>query len=65
MSLIIHAGASPVSYEDLRNVKTPEGTETHVPVPHHEIVELIRYTLGFYGREIAQEDHAVTPDGAR
>jgi hypothetical protein len=65
MSLIIHAGASPVGYEDLRNVKTPEGTETHVPVPHHEIVELIRYTLGFYGHEIAQEDHAVTPDGAR
>jgi hypothetical protein len=65
LSLIIHAGASPVTYDDLRNVETPEGTDTHVPVPHHEIVELIRYTLGFYGHEIVQEDHAVTPDGAR
>jgi Domain of unknown function (DUF932) len=64
-SLIIHAGASPVTYDDLHCVATPEGTETHVPVPHHEIVELVRYTLGFYGHEIAEEHHAITPDGAR
>lgn len=62
---MIHAGASPVSYDDLRAVKMPEATDTHVPVPHHEIVELVHYTLDFYGHEIAQEDHAVTPDGAR
>lgn len=65
MSLIIHAGASAVSYDDLRAVATPQGTDTHVPVAHHEIVELVRYTLGFYGHEIMTEDHAVTPDGAR
>jgi hypothetical protein len=64
-SLIIHAGASPVTYDDLHCVATPEGTETHVPVAHHEIVELVRYTLGFYGHEISEEHHAVTPDGAR
>jgi putative DNA methylase len=64
-SLIIHAGASPLTYDDLRGVGTPDGTDTHVPVPHHEIVELVRYTLGFYGHEIAEEHHAVTPDGAR
>ena len=62
---MIHAGASPVSYDDLRSIATPEPTDTHIPVAHHEIVELVRYTLGFYGHEIAQEDHAVTPDGAR
>jgi hypothetical protein len=44
---------------------SPEGTGTHVPIPHHEIVELVRYTLGFYVHEIAEEHHAVTPDGAR
>jgi hypothetical protein len=26
---------------------------------------LVRYTLGFYGHEIAEETHAVTPDGMR
>jgi hypothetical protein len=65
MSLIIHAGANAISYDELRAVSTPEGTETHIPVPHHEIVELMRYTLGFYSHEITEEHHALTPDGAR
>jgi hypothetical protein len=65
LSLIIHAGAAPITYDDLRAVATPTGTDTHVPVGHHEIVELVRYTLGFYGHEIMEEHHAVTPDGAR
>lgn len=65
MSLMLHAGASALSYDDLRALPTPEGTDTHVPVAHHEIVELMRYTLGFYGHEIVEEHHAVTEDGAR
>jgi hypothetical protein len=65
MSLLIHAGSTGVTYDDLRAVPTPEGTETHVPVAHHEIVELTRYTLGFFGHEIMEEHHAVTTDGAR
>ena len=43
----------------------PEATATHLPLPHHELVELVRYTLGFYGHEITEEAHACTPDGAR
>jgi hypothetical protein len=62
---MLHAGAHAASYDDLRAVMTPEGTDSHVPVPHHEVVELVRYTLGFYGHEIAEEHHAVTEDGAR
>ncbi len=65
MPLVLHAGADPVSYDDLRAVVMPEATSTHVPVAHHEIVELMRYTLGFHGHEIADEVHAITPDGAR
>jgi hypothetical protein len=65
MTLMIHAGANALDYDVLRAVPTPEGTDTHVPVAHHEIVELVRYTLGFFGHEITEEAHAVTPDGAR
>jgi hypothetical protein len=46
-------------------VAVPAPTDTHVPVAHHEILELMRYTLGFYQHEIAEEHHAITPDGAR
>jgi hypothetical protein len=65
VSLMLHSGANAVSYDGLRSVITPQGTDSHVPVPHHEVVELVRYTLGFYGHEIAEESHAVTADGAR
>jgi len=65
MTLMLHAGANAVTYDALRAVPVPPPTETHVPVPHHEIVELMRYTLGFHQHEIAEEHHAVTPDGAR
>jgi len=65
MSLMIHAGANAVSYDDVRAVVTPEGTDTHLPVPHHEIVELMRFTLGFHQHEILEEHHAITPDGMR
>jgi hypothetical protein len=64
-ALTLHAGANALSYDDLRKLKMPEGTSTHVPVPHHEIVELMRYTLGFYGHEIVEEHHAATADGNR
>jgi hypothetical protein len=65
MSLMLHAGADAVSYDDLRAVQTPLGTDTHVPIPHHELVQLVRYTLGFFGHEITDEAHSVTPDGDR
>ncbi len=65
MSLMLHSGANPVSYDELRAVQLPAATDTHVPVAHHEIVELMRYTLGFHQHEIAEEHHAITPDGAR
>lgn len=65
MSLILHTGAELVPYEELTAIPTPEPTDTHLPVAHHEIVELMRYTLGFYGHEIVEEHHAVTEDGAR
>jgi hypothetical protein len=65
MGLTLHAGANLVSYDELRAVPVPAATDTHLPVPHHEIVELVRYTLGFYGHEIAEEHHACMPDGSR
>lgn len=65
MTLMLHSGATEVAYGDLRAVATPPRTVSHVPVAHHEIVELMRYSLGFYGHEIVEEHHAVTEDGAR
>lgn len=65
MTLMLHAGGKPVTYDELRAVPLPEATESHLPVAHHDIVELVRYTLGFFGHEITEEAHAITEDGAR
>src|SRR5690349_1499024 len=63
--LMLHAGAEPVSFDDLRALPVPASTETHVPIPHHRLVEILRHSLTFYGHEIKEEHFGVTKDGAR
>lgn len=40
----------------------PEATPTHVPIAHHSVIEMVRYSLGFYGHRVVEETHALTPD---
>lgn len=63
--LMLHAGAEAIDYDGLRQLITPDATATHVPIPHFRLVDMLRHTLGFYGHEVTQEHHGVTPDGAR
>lgn len=63
--LMLHAGAEAIDYDGLRQLETPTATPTHVPIPHHRIVDMLRYSLDYYGHEITEENHGVTPDGAR
>ena len=55
MTLMLHAGAEPVSYDDLRALTTPEATATHVPIPHFRVVDMLRHTLAFYGHEVVDD----------
>lgn len=65
MTLMLHAGAKPVVYDELRALDTPPATLTHVPMPHFRVVDLVRSTLGMYGHQIAEEHYGVTEDGMR
>lgn len=65
MTLMIHCGAEAIDAAALKALETPAGTETHVPVAHADVVEMVRYALGYYAHEIVEEHHAITPDGAR
>ena len=65
MTLMLHAGASLLDYNGLRALETPGSTPTHVPIPHHRLVDVVRLTLGFYGHSVEEEHHGVTPDGMR
>jgi len=65
MSLMLHAGAEHVDYKILRELPIPEATDTHVPIAHSAVVDMVKYSLGFFGHEVVEEDYGVTPDGAR
>lgn len=65
MTLMLHAGAQAIDYDGLLALTTPEPTATHMPIPHHRLVNLVRHSLGFYGHEVVDQQHGVTPDGQR
>lgn len=65
MTLVLHAGAEPVDYDGLRQLATPPATATHVPLPHYRLVDLVAHSLGYFGHEVREQHHGVTPDGLR
>lgn len=65
MTLMLHAGAAPATYDQLKALPMPAATDTHVPIAHTSVVDMVKYSLGFFGHEVVGEDYGVTPDGAR
>lgn len=65
MTLMLHRGAEAVDYDLLDALPIPDPTPSHVPIAHRAVVDMVKYALGYYGHEIVEEHHAVTPDGAR
>jgi hypothetical protein len=63
MSLII--AKNKVSAEALASVKTPDATDSFVPIPHHTLVELTREAIKNAGLEIVEEEHALARMGQR
>lgn len=63
--LIAHYSTQKLSREDLRAVPTPEGTSTHRPVPHIEIVEALVETLSFRHIAVVRDEYAVSNDGMK
>ena len=62
MTLMLHTGGEAIEYGALRELPVPDATETHVPIPHHSVVDMVKYSLGFFGHELLEEHHATTPD---
>jgi hypothetical protein len=60
-TLIAYAGK--LTREQLARVPTPQGTLTHKPVPHIDIVQAIIETLGFRHIGVVRDEYAVSRDG--
>ena len=63
--LLAHSGSRKLSREELKAITTPEGTLTHRPVPHHEIVTALVETLGFRHIGVVRDEYAVSNDGMK
>ena len=65
LTLMLHTGAELIEYDGLRSLETPPATRSHVPLPHVELVNMVKYALGYYEHEVTEEHHGVTEDGSR
>lgn len=63
--LNLHSGGELITLDALESVPTPPATATHHPLPHIDLVNMVKYALGYYGHEIVDEAHAIDKDGAR
>ena len=63
--LLAHCGSHKLTREELKGIPTPEGTTTHRPVPHHEIVGALVETLSFRHIGVVRDEYAVSQDGMK
>ena len=63
--LITQCGSRKLSREELTVIPTPEGTPTHRPLPHHEIVRALIETLSFRHISVVRDEYAVSKDGMK
>jgi len=64
-TLVAHCGARKVSREELKEIPVPEATNTHQPVSHYEIVDVLEEALSFRYLEIVRDEYAVSSDGMK
>lgn len=63
--LLAHCGSHKLAREELKAIPTPEGTATHRPLPHDEIVQALAETLSFRHIGVAHDEYAVSKDGMK
>lgn len=64
-TLMAHCGAQMVTREDLKTIPVPEGTKTHVPLSHYEIVDVLEEALSFRHLSVVKDEYAVSADGMK
>jgi len=63
--LILHCGGELVDYETVQNSFTPEPQDSHYPIPHSKILELVTGGLEEQGLTVVGGEHALAREGAR
>jgi hypothetical protein len=64
-TLIAHCGARKVTRDELKEIPIPEGTRTHQPLSHHDIVQVLEEALSFRYLSVERDEYAVSADGMK
>jgi hypothetical protein len=64
-TLVAHCGAKKITREELMNISVPEGTRTHQPLSHYQIVEVLEEALSFRYLKVVKDEYAVSQDGMK
>lgn len=64
-TLVAHCGARKITREQLLEIPVPEGTRTHQPLAHHQIIEVLEEALSFRYLKVVRDEYAVSQDGMK
>lgn len=64
-TLLAHCGARKIAREELKDIPVPEGTKTHMPLSHFEIVEALEESLAYRHLMVVKDEYAVSADGMK
>jgi hypothetical protein len=64
-TLTAHCGARKVTRAELTEIQVPEGTRTHQPLSHYDIVQVLEEALSFRYLKIIRDEYAVSQDGMK
>jgi hypothetical protein len=65
MTATLLSRTGKIARAELQYIPVPEGTRTHQPIPHHEIVQALVETLGFRHIGVVRDEYAVSQDGMK
>lgn len=57
--LMLHAGAHTATLDQIREVVTPDGTDTHVPVAHDVLISAVTDSLEARGLHIVEQEYGL------
>lgn len=63
--LMVHRGANKIGRQDLLALPTPPATDTHKPVPHHQVVQAVVESLGYRHINVVRDEYAISKDAMK
>lgn len=62
---MMHCGAEAIPFEHLPLLKTPEPTDTHLPIAHDKFFSFAQEQLDAQGYQISEDQHFINREGAQ